>query len=71
MIISAEDKKRLLEVIPEAKKAIEDDDIELLLEIVDDFVCDDIMDHDDEPSEIGYEFENIYDRLNWDNPCEE
>jgi len=68
MIISKNDEKRIIEKIPDAQEAINLDDVDMLLSLISDFVLDDIVDNDDEPTDLGREFELIYDRIYSDNP---
>ena len=38
-----------------------------ILEMIDDLIIDDILEHDDEPSNTGKELQLIYDRIQRDN----
>jgi len=68
MNILEKDKKRIIEKIPDAKEAFDIEDVDLLLNMISDFVNDDIVDNNDEPTKLGLEFELIYDRIYSDNP---
>ncbi len=45
--------------------ALKKDDLETLLEAIDDAVVDNIVDHNDEPDEIGIKLQQIYDEIRY------
>ena len=45
------------------ESALENDDLSALLEIIDDAIVDNIVDHNDEPDEIGIQLQRVYDQI--------
>lgn len=45
--------------------ALEKNDLDALLEAIDDAVVDNIVDHNDEPDEIGIRLQRIYDQIRY------
>ena len=61
--ITEEQKKYLLEQSVDINDALKNDDLGALLLAIDDAIVDNIVDHDDEPDEIGINLQQIYDQI--------
>ncbi len=61
--ITEEQKKYLLEQSVNVNDALENNDLGALLLVIDDAIVDNIVDHDDEPDEIGINLQRIYDQI--------
>lgn len=61
--ITEEQKAYLQDHSVEFEDALEKDDLEALLEIIDDAVVENIVTHGDEPDEIGIKLQRIYDEI--------
>ncbi|MCI8828829.1 MAG: hypothetical protein HFE98_08260 [Ruminiclostridium sp.] len=61
--ITEEQKKYLLEQSVDIRSALENDDLGELLLVIDDAIVDNILDHNDEPDEIGIKLQRIYDQI--------
>ncbi len=61
--ITEEQKKYLLEQSVDVNDALENNDLGALLLVIDDAIVDNIVDHDDEPDEIGINLQRIYDQI--------
>lgn len=48
-------------------KALKNDDIELLLNIIDYAIVENIVDNNDEPNEVGIRLQRIYDEISYQN----
>lgn len=71
VIISKEDIEYLKDNCIDISKAMQSDDIEKVLEIIDDAIVDNIVDNNDEPDAHGIRLQHIYDRINADNKNED
>ena len=71
VIISKEDIEYLKDNCIDISKAMQSDDIEKVLEIIDDAIVDNIVDNNDEPDDIGIYLQRIYDRIKADNRYED
>lgn len=71
VIISKEDIKYLKDNRVDISKAMKNDDVEKVLEIIDDAIVDNIVDNNDEPDETGIYLQRIYDRIKADNRYED
>lgn len=68
MIIDEKDIQILEEnYMPDIRILVEDNDVNEILNTIDDMIVDDILEHDDEPGEVGRELQLIYDRIQRDN----
>lgn len=68
MIIDEKDIQTLEEnYIPDIRILVENNDVNEILNTIDDMIVDDILEHDDEPGEVGRELQLIYDRIQRDN----
>lgn len=64
MIITEEQIDRLKQYAPETLRFIEEDNLGEFLTTLDDYIVEDIMNHEDnEPGEIGIELQKIYDQV--------
>lgn len=64
MIITEEQMDRLRQYAPGTLRFIEEDDLGEFLSMLDDYIVEDIMNHEDnEPGEIGIELQKIYDQV--------
>lgn len=64
MIVTKEQIDRLKQYAPETLKFIEEDNLGEFLTVLDDYIVDDMMKHEDnEPREIGIELQKIYDQV--------
>ncbi len=61
--ITEEQKRYLLEQSVDVNDALENNDLGALLLVIDDAIVDNIVDHDDEPDEIGINLQRVYDQL--------
>lgn len=61
--ITEEQKKYLRERSVDITDALENDDLGELLLVIDDAILDNIVDHNDEPDEIGVKLQKIYDQV--------
>lgn len=61
--ITEEQKKYLLEQSVDISGALQNDDLGELLLAIDDAIVDNIVDHNDEPDEIGIKLQRIYDQI--------
>ncbi len=61
--ITEEQKRYLLEQSVNVNDALENNDLGALLLVIDDVIVDNIVDHDDEPDEIGINLQRIYDQI--------
>lgn len=61
--ITEEQKRYLLEQSVDVNDALENNDLGALLLVIDDAIVDNIVDHDDEPDEIGINLQRIYDQI--------
>lgn len=61
--ITEEQKKYLRERSVDITDALENDDLGELLLVIDDAILDNIVDHNDEPDEIGVKLQRIYDQV--------
>lgn len=61
--ITEEQKRYLLEQSVNVNDALENNDLGALLLVIDDAIVDNIVDHDDEPDEIGINLQRIYDQI--------
>lgn len=64
MVITEKQMNRLKQYAPETLRFIEEDNLGAFLTTLDDYIVDDIMNHEDnEPGEIGIELQKIYDQV--------
>lgn len=63
--ITEEQKAYLREQGVPFEDALEKNDLDALLESIDDAVVDNIVDHDDEPDEVGIRLQRIYDQIRY------
>jgi len=61
--ITEEQKKYLLEQSVDINDALQNNDLGALLLVIDDAIVDNIVDHKDEPDEIGINLQRIYDQV--------
>lgn len=61
--IAEEDVEILENYIPDIRDLVQNKDPADILEMIDDLIVDDIVEHDDEPSETGRQLQLIYDRI--------
>lgn len=60
----AEDDVEILEkYIPDIRDLVQSKEPEDILEMIDELIVDDIVEHDDEPSDAGRKLQLIYDRI--------
>lgn len=71
VLISKEDIKYLKDNRVDISKAMKNDDVEKVLEIIDDAIVNNIVDNNDEPDETGIYLQRIYDRIKADNRYED
>ena len=69
--ITKEQKTYLREQGVPFEDALEKDDLQALLEVIDDAVVDNIVTHNDEPDEIGIRLQRIYDEIRFIQNAEE
>ena len=69
--VSKEDIEYLRDNRVDISKAMKNDDVEKVLEIIDDAIVDNIVDNNDEPDETGIYLQRIYDRIKADNRYED
>ena len=62
-----EDKEYLKKYNIDIWDKVEKNELQEALDIIDDAIVDDIVDHDDEPSKHGIRLQRIYDRIRADN----
>lgn len=65
--ISTEDRMYLISQGIDISLPLCRNDVEGVLDIIDDAIADNMVEHDDEPDEIGIKLLKIYDRINYDN----
>lgn len=65
--ILSEDKEYLNKYNIDIWDKVEKNELQEALDIIDDAIVDDIVDHDDEPSKHGIRLQRIYDRIRADN----
>lgn len=64
MVITEEQMDRLKQYAPETLRFIEEDNLGGFLTTLDDYIVEDIMNHEDnEPGEIGIDLQKIYDQV--------
>lgn len=63
MVIAEKDIQVLEKYIPNIREQIRSKELTDILEMIDDLIVDDIVEHDDEPSEVGRKLQLIYDRI--------
>lgn len=63
MIIEEKDICILEKYIPGIRDMIYSQDVTNILEMIDNLIVDDILEHDDEPSDAGRMLQMIYDRI--------
>lgn len=63
--ITEEQKTYLQEQEVAFEDALENNDLDALLEAIDDAIVDNIVDHNDEPDEIGIRLQRIYDQIRY------
>ena len=64
MVITEEQMDRLKRYAPGTLRFIEEDNLGEFLTVLDDYIVDDMMKHEDnEPREIGIELQKIYDQV--------
>lgn len=63
MIIEEKDVQVLEKHVPNIRELMHAQNAADILEMIDDLIVDDILEHDDEPSEVGKELQLIYDRI--------
>ena len=63
--ITEEQKAYLQDHAVEVEDALEKDDLEALLEIIDDAVVENIVTHGDEPDMVGIQLHRIYDEIRY------
>ena len=61
--IVEEDAEILENYIPDIRDLVQIKDPADILEMIDDLIVDDIVEHDDEPSDVGRQLQLIYDRI--------
>ena len=61
--IAEEDVEILENYIPDIRDLVQSKDPADILEMIDDLIVDDIVEHDDEPSDVGRQLQLIYDRI--------
>ena len=61
--IAEEDVEILENYIPDIRDLVQSKDPADILEMIDDLIVDDIVEHDDEPSDVGRQLHLIYDRI--------
>lgn len=67
MVIIEKDIQVLENYIPDIRDLVQSKVPADILEMIDDLIVDDILEHDDEPSNTGRELQLIYDRIQRDN----
>lgn len=67
MVIIEKDIQVLENYIPDIRDLVQSKVPADILEMIDDLMVDDILEHDDEPSNTGRELQLIYDRIQRDN----
>lgn len=63
MVIIEKDIQVLENYIPDIRDLVHSKDPADILEMIDDLIVDDIVEHDDEPSDVGRQLQLIYDRI--------
>lgn len=63
MIIEEKDIHVLEKHIPDIRELMHNQNTTYILEMIDDLIVDDILEHEDEPSETGKQLQLIYDRI--------
>lgn len=63
MIIAEKDILVLEKYIPDIRDLAQSKEPEDILEMIDELIVDDIVEHDDEPSDAGRKLQLIYDRI--------
>lgn len=63
MIIEEKDVCVLEKHIPDIRELIHCQNVTKILEMIDNLIVDDILEHGDEPSNVGRELQMIYDRV--------
>ncbi len=63
MFIEEKDIQVLEEHIPSIRELMHSQETTDILEMIDNIIVDDILEHDDEPSEVGKRLQLIYDRI--------
>lgn len=63
MIIAEKDILVLEKYIPDIRDLAQSKEPEDILEMIDELIVDDIVEHDDEPSGVGRKLQLIYDRI--------
>lgn len=53
--------------IPNIRILMKDKSVSDILDMIDDLIVDDILEHDDEPSKVGRKLQLLYDRIQRDN----
>ena len=61
--IAEEDVEILENYIPDIHDLVQSKDPADILEMIDDLIVDDIVEYDDEPSDVGRQLQLIYDRI--------
>ena len=61
--IVEEDVEILENYIPDIRDLVQSKDPADILEMIDDLIVDDIVENDDEPSDVGRQLQLIYDRI--------
>ena len=61
--IAEEDVEILENYIPDIRDLVQSKDQADILEMIDDLIVDDIVEYDDEPSDVGRQLQLIYDRI--------
>ena len=61
--IAQEDVEPLDNYIPDIRDLVQSKDPADILEMIDDSLADDIVEYDDEPSDVGRKLQLIYDRI--------
>ena len=61
--IAEEDVEILENYIPDIRDLVQSKDPADILEMIDDLIVDDIVEYDDEPSDVGRKLQLIYDRI--------
>ena len=63
MFIKEKDIQVLEKHIPSIRELMHSQETTDILEMIDNIIVDDILEHDDEPSEVGKRLQLIYDRI--------
>ncbi len=63
MIITEKQLKVLEKHIPNIRELAKSDDVQMVLDVIDDVIVGNILEHDDEPDDEGVRIQLIYDQI--------